>query len=367
MDQRAKQLAQNLVEKSMKVQSGENVWIEGYGIHTFGMIDLIIEEVVKAGGRPFVSLHDNVISHTLLQHITEDQIKIQKENEFALMKQMDCFVAVRGVENDFDESDISSDKLSLFDKYHRIQLNERVTNTKWVILRWPSQGAAQAARMSLRSYEDFFFNACLLDYSKLAQDVIPLQELMNKTDKVRIVSPGTDLTFSIKDIPSKPCTGMHNIPDGEIFTAPVRDSVQGYITYNTPTPYNGEVFDGVRLEFKDGKIVNAACVSGSEKRLNEILDSDDGARYIGEFAIGLNNKVTQPSLSILFDEKIGGSIHFTPGEAYAVADNGNRSQIHWDMVLRQTSDLGGGEIYFDDVLIRKDGLFTLPELEPLNP
>ena len=188
---------------------------------------------------------------------------------------------------------------------------------------------------------------------------------MEKTDKVRLVAKGTDLTFSIKGIPAVKCAGHMNIPDGEVYTAPVKDSVNGVITFNAPTLENGIKHENVRLVFKNGRIVEAT--SSDTKALNDVLDTDEGARYVGEFAIGVNPYVTSPMLDILFDEKISGSIHFTPGCCYDDAYNGNKSSVHWDMVLIQTPEWGGGEIYFDDMLIRKDGLFVTESLRCLNP
>jgi aminopeptidase len=192
-----------------------------------------------------------------------------------------------------------------------------------------------------------------------------LTTLLDRTDKVRIVGPGTDLSFSIKDIPSVKCCGLRNIPDGEVYSAPVRDSINGVITYNAPSVYQGTTFENVCFKFENGKIVEAT--SNNTERLNEILNTDEGARYIGEFAIGVNPYILKPMKDTLFDEKIAGSIHFTPGQAYKLADNGNKSAIHWDLVLIQRPDFGGGEIWFDDVLIRKDGIFVIEELEVLNP
>lgn len=224
---------------------------------------------------------------------------------------------------------------------------------------------AQLANTSTEAFEDFYFDVCNLDYSKMDRAQDPLAELMRNTDKVRIVGPGTDLSFSIKNIGAEKCSGQKNIPDGEVYTAPVRDSVNGTIAYNTPTLYNGVTFENIKFRFENGKIVEA---TGSDtKRLNEILDADEGARYIGEFAIGFNPYILTPMKDILFDEKIAGSLHFTPGQAYDVTDNGNRSSIHWDLVLIQRPEYGGGEIYFDDRLIRKDGIFVIPELAALNP
>jgi aminopeptidase len=224
---------------------------------------------------------------------------------------------------------------------------------------------AQMANMSTEGFEDFYFNVCNLDYAKLSKAMEPLVELMEATDRVRITGKETDLTFSIKGLPAIKCDGHRNIPDGEVFTAPVRESVNGVITFNTPALYEGFTFERVRLEFQDGKIVNATA--NDQKRLERILDTDEGARYIGEFALGLNPHILNPMKDTLFDEKISGSFHFTPGSCYDECDNGNKSAIHWDLVFIQRPEYGGGEIYFDDRLIRKDGRFVLPALEPLNP
>jgi len=182
---------------------------------------------------------------------------------------------------------------------------------------------------------------------------------------VRLLGPGTDLSFSIKDIPVMKSCGLRNVPDGEVFTAPVKESVNGVITYNCPAIFQGVAFDNIRFRFEKGKIVEATA--NNTEKLNQILDTDEGARYIGEFALGLNPYIHHPMRDILFDEKIGGSFHLTPGNAYATAFNGNRSAIHWDLISIQTSAYGGGEIWFDDKLVRKDGRFVLTELTGLNP
>jgi aminopeptidase len=224
---------------------------------------------------------------------------------------------------------------------------------------------AQQANRSTEAFEDFFFNVCTMDYARMAKAMRPLAARMERCDRVHIIGPGTDLSFSIQGIPAIPCDGKLNIPDGEVFTAPVRDSVNGTVQFNARTIYQGTVHDNVRLEFQRGKVIKAA--SSNTEHLNKVLDSDDGARYVGEFAIGFNPYVTEPMLDILFDEKIAGSFHFTPGQAYEEADNGNRSMIHWDLVCLQDEAHGGGEIYFDGQLIRRNGLFVVEELEPLNP
>jgi aminopeptidase len=232
-----------------------------------------------------------------------------------------------------------------------------------VITRYPTIGLAQDAKMSLPDFEDFYFKACNIDWPGFARKITHLWKLVQRTDDVHLRSKDTDLRFSIKGVPAVKSEGLRNMPDGEVFTSPVRDSVQGYITYNTPSLYHGKEFNGVRLEFKDGKIIKAAAQTGSEQELNKILDTDKGARYIGEFAFGLNKNITQPMKNILFDEKIMGSIHFTPGNAYKDADNGNRSSVHWDLVKILKGD---GEIWLDGRLIQKDGQFVVKELKGLN-
>jgi aminopeptidase len=244
-------------------------------------------------------------------------------------------------------------------------LDYRVNKTRWVVLRWPSPSMAQAANMSTEAFEDFYFDVCTMDYRRMARAMVPLEKRMRAADRVHLKGPGTDLTFSIKGIGAKPCNGLRNIPDGEVFSCPVKDSVEGTIQFNTPTLYSGTRFENVRLEFKAGKIVGAT--GSNTRRLNEILDTDAGSRYIGEFSLGFNPHIQNPMCDILFDEKIAGSLHFTPGQAYEDCDNGNRSAVHWDMVLIQRPEWGGGEVWFDGELLRKDGLFLPSDLRGLNP
>lgn len=297
---------------------------------------------------------------------SEEQMKIIAKHEGDLMAQMDAYIGLRSGDNINELSDVPSEQMALYEKTVLAMHREiRIKKTKWVVLRYPNAPMAQLASMSTEAFEDFYFQVCNLDYSKMNEAMKSLEDLMNRTDKVHLKGPGTDLTFSIKDIPAVRCAGEANIPDGEVYTAPVRDSINGTITYNTPSPYQGFTFENVSLTFENGKIVNATA--NDSERINKIFDTDEGSRYIGEFAIGVNPYIQHPMKDILFDEKIDGSFHFTPGQAYEEAYNGNESNIHWDMVMIQRPDYGGGEIYFDDVLIRKDGRFVLPELNVLNP
>ena len=285
----------------------------------------------------------------------------------AQMAEMDCYIGIRGAENAAELADVPKERMALYETYYQkpVHSDIRVPKTRWVVMRYPNASMAQLAGTSLERFEDFYFDVCTMDYGKMAKAMEPLVAYMSRTDRVRLVGPGTDLRFSIKNIPVIPCAGECNIPDGEVYTAPVRDSVNGVIAYNTPSPYNGFCFENVRLEFKDGRIVKATA--NDTERINGIFDVDEGARYVGEFAIGVNPYVLEPMKDILFDEKIQGSIHFTPGCCYDEADNGNKSALHWDLVWIQRPEYGGGEIWFDDVLVRKDGRFVVPELQGLNP
>ena len=367
MDERIKKLAYNLVNYSMKVQPGEKVYVHYFGNDTTELARCVIKEVYNAKGIPFAHFTDNRVLREILLECTEEQLKLMAEIDSKEMDAMDCYVGIRGGDNISELSDVPSEKMAMYQRLYStpVHSDRRVEHTKWVVLRYPTPSMAQLSNMSLEAFEDYYFDVCNLDYGKMDKAMDSLQALMNKTDKVRLVAKDTDITFSIKDIPAIKCAGEMNIPDGEVYTAPVRDSINGTITYNTPSVYQGFCFENVSLTFENGKIVEATA--NDTKRINEIFDTDEGARYVGEFAIGVNPYIKNPMKDILFDEKIMGSIHFTPGCCYEDAPNGNKSSIHWDLVLIMTPEWGGGEIYFDDVLIRKDGKFVLPELECLNP
>ncbi|MFT4414958.1 aminopeptidase [Fredinandcohnia humi] len=365
-DPRIQTLAHNLINYSVRLQKGEKVLIENFGLQR-ELVIALVNEAYKAGGYPFVSLKDHQVDRALLIGAQEKQFEMKADFEANVMSKMDAYIGLRSGDNINEHADVPDDKMKIEGstvgkKVHR---EIRVPKTKWVVLRYPNSSMAQLAKMSTEAFEDFYFDVCNLDYGKMSDAMDALVELMDKTDKVRITGKGTDLSFSIKGIKAIKCAGEMNIPDGEVYTAPVRESVNGTLTYNTPSPYQGFTFENVSLTFKDGKIVEATA--NDSERLNKILDTDEGARYIGEFAIGVNPYIQHPMQDILFDEKIDGSFHFTPGQCYDDAYNGNKSNIHWDMVNIQRPEYGGGEIYFDDVLIRKDGRFVIPELEALNP
>ncbi|NTW71667.1 MAG: aminopeptidase [Eubacteriaceae bacterium] len=365
MDERIKKLAENLVNYSCEIKEGEKVLIQYSGDSAKNLVRYLVKETYKKGAYPFVSISDSTISREILLGANQEQFEIMKDYELNQMQHMDVYIGIRASDNISETSDVPPEIMTLSSKVLRPVTDYRVNNTKWVVLRYPNNAMAQLASTSLEKFEDFYFNVCNLDYSKMSLAMDALVDLMNKTDQVRITGPGTDLTFSIEGIPAIKCDGKMNIPDGEVFTAPVKDSVNGTLTYNSSSIYQGFTYERVSLEFKDGKIIKAEA--NDTERINKVFDTDEGARFIGEFAIGVNPFILKPMNDILFDEKIMGSFHFTPGMCYEEAPNGNKSSVHWDLVCIQTPEYGGGEMYFDGVLIRKDGKFILPEIEGLNP
>jgi len=364
-DSRIDDLARQLVRHSTHLKKGERVLLDLHDVpDSIGIA--LIREARARGAVPVVRIHQGRISREMAKGASGEQYDLMARLLLHEMKEMDAYIAIRGSDNINELSDVPSEKMRMVMGKMRPVIDHRIKETKWCVLRWPTPSMAQQAGMSTESFEDFYFSVCLHDYKGMLPAMNRLRGMMERTDVVEITGPGTDLRFSIKGIPILVSAGNYNIPDGEVFTSPVRDSVEGHITYNAPSIYQGVPFDNVRLEFSKGRIVSADA--GSKTReLNRILDSDEGARYIGEFAIGTHPGIRHPMRDILFDEKIGGSFHLTPGQAYEDADNGNRSQVHWDLVNIQRKDYGGGEMRFDGKLVRKNGMFLDPKLAPINP
>jgi aminopeptidase len=363
-DERMVTLAKNLANYSLELKPGERVWIESRGFPVLEMVKEMITQVTRKGAVPFWYYNDDSLLRRWLLDCNEEQLKSFAEFQLAMMKMTDAFVSFRGGDNAFDLGDVPEKKKEQYMTiyYKPVHLEQRVKHTKWVVLRYPTNSFAQLAETSQEAFENFYFDVCTIDYARMSKAMDPLCELMSRTDKVKIVGPDTELSFSIKGIPNKKCDGKLNIPDGEVFTAPVKTSVNGHISFNTPSIHDGVIYDGIRFQFERGKIVKATATVNQEK-MNKLLDTDEGARYVGEFSFGIHPGIKKPMKDTLFDEKIFGSIHLTPGNAYDEADNGNKSAIHWDLVLIQTKEYGGGEIYFDDVLVRKDGIFVHPKLK----
>ena len=363
-DPRFAKLAKLLIEYSTRLKRGERVLLEVIDVPDEFSVELM-RAARKIGATPIIEVRHSRVTREIIRGTDEKHSTLVRDIELARMKKVQAYIVIRGAANASENSDIASSAMALYSKTLRPVLDYRVNKTRWCVLRWPTPSMAQSASMSTEAFENLYFDVCTMNYAKMARAMVPLERRMKKADHVHITAPGTDLRFSIKGIGAVKCEGLRNIPDGEVFSCPVRDSVQGCITFNTPTIYSGTKFENVRLEFKNGKIVSATA--NNTRRLNEILDTDAGARYIGEFSLGFNPYILNPMCDILFDEKIAGSLHFTPGQAYEVADNGNRSAVHWDMVLIQRKEWGGGNVWFDGELIRKDGLFVPKDLKGLNP
>lgn len=365
-DPRLEKLADSLINYAIALQPGEKILIEVLG-QEIPLAQALVGYAYRAGGLPFLSTLNHTLLRELLKEFTIEQAEAMTRWDLARMKEMQAYIGIRAGDNANEWADVPSEAMKIYTAHYQkpVHSEQRVPHTRWCVLRYPNASMAQLAKTSIEGFENFYFDVCNLDYSKMSRAMDPLKELMEKTDQVHIVGPGTDLTFSIKGLPAIKCDGHVNIPDGEIFTAPVKDSVNGRISYNTPSLYQGFTYENIVLEFKAGKIIKAT--SNDTKRIETVFNTDEGARYVGEFAIGLNPYLQNPMKDTLFDEKIDGSFHFTPGVCYDECNNGNKSAIHWDLVCIQRPDYGGGEIYFDGTLIRKDGRFVLPELEMLNP
>jgi aminopeptidase len=363
-DPRYPKLAKLLVNYSCALKKGERILLDMIDVPDEFTVELL-RAVRAAGAVPFVETRHTRVGREQMLGMTPEQARDVRDLEMFRMKKMAAYIAIRGADNMNENADVPSDRMQMYSKVIRPVLDYRVNKTRWCVLRWPTPSMAQAAGMSTEAFENLYFDVCTMDYARMAKAMTPLEKLMTRTDQVHLKGPGTDLTFSIKGIGAKKCEGTRNIPDGEVFSCPTKFSANGVIQFNTPTLYSGTKFENVRLVLKDGKVVEATA--NNVKRLNEILDTDAGARFIGEFALGFNPHIQNPMCDILFDEKIAGSLHFTPGNAYEDYGNGNKSAVHWDMVLIQRKEWGGGEIWFDGKLIRQDGIFLPKDLQGLNP
>ena len=363
--ERIKKLSNIIVNHSIKVKENDKILITYMSNDADYFIKCLVQDILKNKGIPTIKYTNPEIDELININLNNKIIENKKNILQFEVEEYDSFIQIHSNLSDYfgskTDNKLSNKLKETLKPYKDILVNKK----HWVLLNYPSIIDAYKAKMSYEEFFNFSLDVMTAPYDKMYEEMLPLKKLMEKTDKVRITGKNTDISFSIKGLPAIICSGESNIPDGEVFTAPVKDSVNGTITYNTPSPYNGYVYHNVSLTFKDGKIIECHA-SNDEEKLKELFETDDGSKYVGEFSFGLNPKIKEPMGDILFDEKIAGSIHFTPGAAYDECDNGNKSNIHFDMVLIQRKDYGGGEVYFDDVLIRKDGKFVLDELKDLN-
>lgn len=356
-----KQLAEKILSFSCELKEGQNVMLQLIGLNGVGLIRALAETAREMKAHPFVQINDTEVQRTLMEKGDGDFWKNQAQtDQLPLMKKMDAFVGVRASLNIYELSQVSKKANKAYSDHflQPVHFEERVNNTNWVVLRYPSESFAMNARMPTRDFRDFYYRSCLLDYRELAEAMKPLEERLRGTDMIRLEGEGTDIEFSVKGQNWIPCFGKRNIPDGELFSAPLLSSVNGHITY-APSVYQGKPFDYVKLEVRDGVVIDFD--SSNNEQLEEILDTDDGARRFGEFSFGLNPVIASPMRDILFDEKIYGSNHLTLGNDYEIAPNGNESNIHWDLVCI------GADVYLDGEKIREGRQFVTEDLQGLNP
>ncbi len=370
-DKRLDRLADILLTHSLALEKGDGFLVSAT-TESVPLVKAILRRAADLGVYPVVELSDEEITRLRTGLFDPGEpaavafLDAAARWEQARWQDLKGRIAIRGTTNSSEMAEVASERLRLVTARNRPVQDLIVNQRKWVLFDWPTRGMAQKAGMSYDRFFDFTMEVSDLDYARLEAAEQVLAGYLDRADRVRIEGPDTDLTFSIAGIPSVCCFGRRNIPDGEVYTAPVLDSVEGVVTYNVPTTYWGRAFRQVRLEFRAGVIVAADC-DGDKQTLQAILDADAGARRIGEFSFGVNHAIREPIGNILFDEKIGGSFHLTPGAAYAKADNGNRSSIHWDLISIQRPEYGGGRIWLDQTLLREDGLFLPDDLQALNP
>jgi len=364
-DKRIEKLASVLVNFSTSIKKGDMVLIEAIGTPTLPFVKEIHRQTLIKGAK-YVEIwfSEPEVTKDFYNLATKQQIDFFPKHKLDFMKKVNAYIAVRAPENSMVFANVDHKNLLTNQKVMQPILNWRVNHTKWVVTRWPCHGFAQEAKMSLEELFDFYFAACIQDWASVGKRQAKLARMMKETKEIKVKASDTDLVLRKDKLPAINCNGLRNIPDGEVYTAPVKNSVEGYITFNCPAVYQSQEFDGICLEFKNGKVVKATCSAGDEGKLNAILDTDEGGRYIGEFSLGTNHNITKPMRNILFDEKIGGSIHMACGMAYEECNNGNKSAIHWDIIKILKGD---GEIYFDGKLIQKNGYFVHPSLVDLNP
>lgn len=360
------QFAQTIVQYSCDVQKGDHVLVMSEGLAAKPLVMALVEAIYDAGAYPYVELVDTEIQRLILRRCEENQMAVFGDVSLEKLRKMDALVVISALDNPYQYQDVPTDRKNRYNQHfmQKCFFGHAVQKTKWLYIKYPTQGMAQMMGKNLDAFKQYYYDVCNLDYRALSQAMDPLVQRLGKADQVRIVGPGTDLSFSIRGIPVVKSDGRNGLPDGEVFTAPCRESVNGIITFNCPLFFRGMLLENIRLEVVDGRIVHATC--NDSAMLNEILDTDAGSRYFGEFAFGLNPAVLSPMKDILFDEKMAGSIHMAVGNAYAMTENGNHSLIHMDIVCQQTPEYGGGEVYLDGILFRKDGVFMEAELEGLN-
>lgn len=365
IDRRLENLGDIIVMHSCKIQKGENVLIEA-SIQSTDLVKYLLKKCYEIGANPFVIYNDMATNRIIISNCNEKQLEIMKEWESAIMDKIDSYIEIRGFDNTCEMFNVPAEKNNLYweNFYGPVQFGLRGPNHKWVTLNYPTPAMAQKFKMNTDDFEEYFFSVCTTNYKEMAENMIELKKAVDSAKKMTIKKHGYSLEIGI-GAEAYICAGEINIPDGELFFAPKKYEVNGTILFDTPCLFRNLMFKDIKLTFKDGKVVEASSSNYNDK-LNDIVFTDEGSCYLGEVAFGTNPNVDRIVDNILFDEKMLGSIHIALGDAHVNSDNGNRSTLHWDIVQVHKESYGGGEIYLDDKLIMKDGIFIPNALQSLN-
>lgn len=349
-DPRLKKLAEILVNHSLEVKKGERILIQG-STEGAPLIKEVYRKVLQQGAKPFPMISIPGMEYILFNEAGKEQL-MDLEIEKTIFGKADGIIGILAPSNTKELTSIDLQKMKWIQEAQLPLLEDQMQGKiKWTGTQFPTNAGAQDADMSLEEYEDFVYGATNIDYHALKRSMEEAAAHFNAAKKVRIVANQTDITVDIEGRQAVVSYGKRNIPDGEFFFTPNRLKTEGTIYFDWPTVYGGREAQGVRLTFKEGKIVECSAEKG-QGFLEETLDTDGGSRYLGELGIGTNFGITKPTKNTLYDEKIGGSIHLAIGRAYEIAGAGNESAIHWDMV-KNLKD--GGEIYLDGNLVQKNG------------
>lgn len=357
-----KKLAKIITNYSVEVKPGEKVLLRGYGFESYPLIKEVYRECMRAGAIEVnVRFSEEEISRIFFEEANEKQLKYLNKIELEMAKSYDVMVQIVADKNPYEMKDTDMKKIQITQKARK-PLSDILTKKRWCLFYYPNVASAALAKKSLEDWENFVMDSCLLDWKKEEELQKKFIEIMKKVKKVRITGKETDLEVNIAGQKWLTCCGKFNMPDGEVFTSPVRTGVNGFIRYNVPTNYMSHDFNFVKLTLKDGKVIKEQ--SDNDSALKEILSTDKGARYFGEFAFGLNNKIKEGTKQILFDEKMGKSLHMALGRCYEEAPNGNDSSIHWDLIFN--FKWSNAELYFDNKKVFSKGKWTDRKLSFLN-
>lgn len=356
-DIRVEALAEILVNYSVKVKAGDVVLISATELAQ-PLVEQVYTKILEAGAFPRLKLSFSNLTPLFYKHAQDAQLSTLLEIDEQEYRDADALINIKAPANVKELSSVDPQKIS-----RRMKAMEPIMDIvlgkdmRWVLVNYPTQALAQEAAMSLAEYEHFVYSATNIDWRRQSQEQERLKAVFDKGSEVRIQGPGTDLRLSIAGRVGEKCDGHKNMPDGEVFYAPIEDSAEGRITYDYPAIFQGQEVDGICLEFKKGVVVKATAEK-NQPLLDSVLNIDEGARRLGEFGIGFNYGLDRFSKDILFDEKIGGTIHLAIGKAYPAIGGKNKSAIHWDMIkdLRK-----GGILSLDGKVVQKDGVFMLDE------